>query len=490
MNAGALLSLVLLAPLVQGLGVWAFGRFAGLRDGWYVAFALATAGLAAALAVAAPAADGLILRVGASAPGAGALFRIEPLGVLMALAIAWLSAIHAVFLVGYGRAGGVGVNSRSMGFAALSVAAALCAALAGSLATVYVALAALTMTTFGLVAAQGDYASRRAAGVHLAVTLAAASALLFPALVAIDAAAADPRAVLRFPGLLPADFNATAASVLLVMTVLGVAAAAVPPTHLWARATARAPESVGALLHGAVMAPLGAFVVLKLVVYGFGPAIEQARLGADILVAVCGATLAGASLLALSRQEMRERIAYVLVAQLAGATGAALLPTPAGVVAAIFQIFAVALGALVAFMAAGAVRAATGRTLAADYAGLGRLMPWTMAGFAVAVISIIGFAPFAGAWGKLWLVLAMADRGVSWFAVAYAAGAISCFAALGVTAVRAFSAPAPDNPFRRADGASIVMVAPITIGAVLLAGLLVLLDPITSYLAPLWEAAP
>jgi hypothetical protein len=52
----------------------------------------------------------------------------------------------------------------------------------------------------------------------------------------------------------------------------------------------------------------------------------------------------------------------------------------------------------------------------ADYAGLGRVMPWTFAGFAIASASMIGMPPFAGAWAKLWLITAAAGSGLVWAA--------------------------------------------------------------------------
>ena len=46
------------------------------------------------------------------------------------------------------------------------------------------------------------------------------------------------------------------------------------------------------------------------------------------------------------------------------------------------------------------------RTNVVDTPGLGRVMPWTFAGFGLASASMIGMPPFAGAWAKLWLITA------------------------------------------------------------------------------------
>jgi multicomponent Na+:H+ antiporter subunit D len=116
-------------------------------------------------------------------------------------------------------------------------------------------------------------------------------------------------------------------------------------------------------------------------------------------------------------------------------------------------------------------------------------MPWTMAGFAIAVVSIVGLAPFAGAWGKFWLIVAAVDAERPWFGVVVALGAVISFAALASVATRAFASPAPSDPFKRPDGASLLMVAPIVACAILLTALVFVVDPVNAYFAPIWEVS-
>jgi multicomponent Na+:H+ antiporter subunit D len=113
-------------------------------------------------------------------------------------------------------------------------------------------------------------------------------------------------------------------------------------------------------------------------------------------------------------------------------------------------------------------------------------MPWTFAGFAVASASMIGLPPFAGAWSKLWLITASTGAGLVWAAGLVALAAILTFAHLGPLAVSALAGRAPTDAFKRPDGASILLAAPVVLGALATLALLLFADPLASYLAPMW----
>jgi multicomponent Na+:H+ antiporter subunit D len=218
--------------------------------------------------------------------------------------------------------------------------------------------------------------------------------------------------------------------------------------------------------------------------------MAQAALAAQGLLILAGATMCVAALIALSKQDLRERLAYSCMAQSAAAAMGALLGIPAGLFAAALQIVALACAAATLLMAAGAVYVATGRRDAADTKGLGRLMPWTFAGFALASASMIGMPPFAGAWSKLWLISAAANSGYVWAAVLAGAAAILTFAHLGPLAANALVGRASADVFKRPDGASILLVAPVVLCAGATLWLLLAADPLSLFLSPLWSARP
>jgi multicomponent Na+:H+ antiporter subunit D len=168
----------------------------------------------------------------------------------------------------------------------------------------------------------------------------------------------------------------------------------------------------------------------------------------------------------------------------------ALLALPAGLFAATLQVVALACASTTLLMAAGTTAAITGRTKVADYAGLGRVMPWTFAGFAIASASMIGMPPFAGAWAKLWLITAAAGSGLIWAAALASVAAILTFTHLGPLAASALAARAPTDAFKRPDGASILLAAPVILSAIATLWLLVLADPLAAFLSPIWTPGP
>src|SRR5262249_38670385 len=108
-------------------------------------------------------------------------------------------------------------------------------------------------------------------------------------------------------------------------------------------------------------------------------------------------------------------------------------------------------------------------------------------GFAIGAASMIGMPPFSGAWAKLYLIAAAADAGLPWAAALVGLGAVLTFAHLGPLAAGAIAGNAPNEAFRRPAGASIMLVARVSLGAVATLALLVLADPLLKFLAPMWD---
>jgi multicomponent Na+:H+ antiporter subunit D len=226
--------------------------------------------------------------------------------------------------------------------------------------------------------------------------------------------------------------------------------------------------------------------LLKVAALVFGPALADARIAAQALIVLAGVAMCVTALIALSKQDLRERLSYSCLAQLLAVALGALLASPVGLFAAALQVVALSCAAATLTMAVGTVLAATGRTAVADYAGLGRVMPWTFAGFALASASMIGLPPFSGAWAKLWLIAAASRSDLPWAAALAGAAAVLTFAHLGPLAANALAGRAPTDAFKRPDGASILLAAPVILSAAATLWLLVLADPLASFLSPIW----
>jgi multicomponent Na+:H+ antiporter subunit D len=480
----ALLALICL-PVVHALLVLACARPPGLRDFVHLLAAFVAAVLAFYLLASVASGEEARVVLARPLPNVDLAFSIEPLGVLFAAIISGLGVLHAAHTAGVVRATHERAPARLMAFLALAAGGACAVALSANLFTLFVSYQALTLAAYPLVAHRGDEGSARAGQIFLAVLLAAAIGLFLPAMVWTYAIAG----VLEFQpgGVLAGRVDTLTANVLLLLFFFGMAMSALPPMHRWLTVSAGAPFPALVSIQGLTVLPAGGIGVVKVAAFVFGPAaLETAAWSALGLIALAGVGMCVAALTALSHQDLRERLAHSCMAQSLAVIVGALLALPAGLFAAVLQIAALTCSAATLMMATGSIAAITMRTNVADCAGLGRVMPWTLSGFAIASASMIGMPPFAGAWAKLWLIAASAGAGLIWAAVLVGLAAVLTFAHLGPLAASALSDRAPDDAFKRPDGASILLAGPVILGAAATLSLLALADTLANFLSPVW----
>jgi multicomponent Na+:H+ antiporter subunit D len=493
MNAEIALFCVLGAPVVQAALVMLLPKPPGLRDIIHIGFSLFAALCAAYLANAVAHGETARIVLARPLPNVDLAFSIDPLGAMIVVVLTGLAVLHAVHAAGIVRAKQEKAPARLLAFIALSMAGVCAVAFSANLFSFFVAYQLLALTAFPLVAHRGDDEARPAARAFLAMLLASSIGLLLPAMIWTYAIAG----ALDFQpgGVLAGRVDVVTANVLLVLFVLGIAMTAIPPMHSWLPASSRGPFPALVAIQALAVIPAGGIGVLKVATFVFGPAMREAAIAAQALIVLVGVGMIVAALIALSKQDIRERLAYSCMAQSLAVVMGALLALPAGefaaaaLFAAALQIVALACASATLLMAAGTTAAITGRTNVADYAGLGRVMPWTFAGFAIASASMIGMPPFAGAWAKLWLITAAAGSGMVWAAGLASVAAILTFTHLGPLAANALAARAPTDAFKRPDGASILLAAPVILAAAATLLLLVLADPLAVFLSPIWTSA-
>jgi multicomponent Na+:H+ antiporter subunit D len=172
-----------------------------------------------------------------------------------------------------------------------------------------------------------------------------------------------------------------------------------------------APTPVSALLHAVAVVKAGVFTVLKVTVYLFGLDTITSAMANEWLLYVAGATILLASLVAMTKDNLKARLAYSTVSQLGYIVLGALLATQLGILGGSMHIAMHAFGKITLFFAAGAIMVAAHKTEVSQLDGLGRRMPLTFAAFAIGSLSIIGLPPFGGLWSKWYLALATIETG-------------------------------------------------------------------------------
>jgi multicomponent Na+:H+ antiporter subunit D len=212
-------------------------------------------------------------------------------------------------------------------------------------------------------------------------------------------------------GILDGKIEGPAVYVLLALFAFGTGKAALMPFHKWLPAAMVAPTPVSALLHAVAVVKAGVFTILKVVVYIFG--IDFLRDGnySEWLCWVAAWTLIVSAMIALTKNNLKARLAYSTISQLAYIVLGAAIATDASVMGGGLHIAMHAMGKITLFFCAGSIIVFAHKTEISTMDGLGRRMPWTMAAFFLGSLSIIGLPPTGGSWSKWYLALGAGDVG-------------------------------------------------------------------------------
>lgn len=367
----------------------------------------------------------------------------EPMGVVFGLLASFLWVVTTVYSIGYMRGHHEINQTRFYTCFAIALAAVMGAAYADNLLTLFVAYEAITLSTFPLVTHAGTDDARRAGRVYLGILMATSIGLLLPAIVWV-AAAAGTLDFVAGGVLADAGLGNGAMALLLALFVFGIAKAGIMPFHRWLPAAMVAPTPVSALLHAVAVVKTGVFSVLKIVTYTFGIDTVMGTGAANWLLPVAAFTVLVASIVAFTKDNLKARLAYSTISQLAYILMAALLATAMSVSGGVLHIVMHAFGKITLFFCAGAIMVALHKSRISELDGIGWRMPLTMGAFFIGAVSIIGLPPTGGSWSKLLIAGGSLDTGSIIWALVLMLSTLLNIAYLLPIPLRAFLKPDPD----------------------------------------------
>lgn len=395
--------LALAIPFVGSFFVLMTGRFQNLREAMTLITAIALFFVITRLYLAVDAGLTPDLVLVEMIPGLTIRLTLEPLGMIFAGIASFLWIITTIYAVGYMRGHHEKNQTRFFFFFAIAIFSAMGVALAGNMLTLFVFYEILSVSTFPLVTHHGTDDAKKAGRVYLGILLSTSIGFLLFAMVWTY----DIAGSLDFvKGGLLADGKVTGtfAGVLLALYAFGIGKAALMPFHRWLPAAMVAPTPVSALLHAVAVVKAGVFSVVKVVVYIFGIDTLADLPSAEWLAYVAAFTIIVASIIAFRQDNLKRRLAYSTVSQLAYVVIAAAILTPISVTGAALHIAAHAFGKITLFFAAGAILVTAHKTEISQLDGIGRRMPLTMIAFAIGALSMIGMPPTAGFVSK-WFII-------------------------------------------------------------------------------------
>jgi multicomponent Na+:H+ antiporter subunit D len=409
MSSQTLMLLAIFLPLAGAFFIAWCGRWPNLRE----AVTLSTAGALAAIVIALygrfQQGEVIALKVAEPLPGLPIRFEVEPLGMLFALVAGLLWIVTSIYAIGYMRGHHEQNQTRFYAMFAVAIGSAMGTAFAGNLLTLFLWYEILTVSTYPLVAHAGTPDARRGARTYLGVLLGTSIGLQLLAILITYSVSGTLE--FREGGILAGQLNPAWAGLLYALFVFGIGKAAVMPFHRWLPAAMVAPTPVSALLHAVAVVKAGVFTVLKVTVYVFGTDFILNSGANDWLIWFAGATILLASLIAMTKDNLKARLAYSTVSQLSYIVLGAMLATEMGLLGGSLHIATHAVAKITLFFAAGAILVAAHKTEISDMGGLGRAMPITFGAFLIGSLSIIGMPPFGGLWSKWFLGLGTVEAG-------------------------------------------------------------------------------
>jgi len=340
------------------------------------------------------------------------VLRADALGIMFAGLSSLLWLFTTVYAIGYLEDSPN--RKRFFGFFSLCVASTLGISLAGNLFTFLIFYELLTLSTYPLVVHRGTAKALAAGKVYLRFTLTAGLVLMI-GMVALYALAGDIRFGQReiLAGLGPEHQPLLVGLFWLLVAGFGVKAALVP-LHGWLPRAMVAPAPVSALLHAVAVVKAGAFGIVRLVydIYGIELSAELGVLHG--LVAVAAVTIVFGSLRALAQQELKPRLAYSTVSQVAYIVLGVGLFGPLGTIAALSHLLHQGLMKVTLFFCAGNYAEELGIHRIDELDGAGRRMPLTSLAFTVGALGMIGVPPVVGFLSKWYLGIGAIQAGMPW----------------------------------------------------------------------------
>ena len=399
--------------------------------------------------------------------GVGLSFRVDSLGMVFACVASGLWILTSVYSIGYMRGHGEKNQTGYFSAFAMCLSGAIGICFSANLLTFFIFYEILTVATYPLVVHYRDEKGKQSGRKYLLYTLASGQ-LFFAAIVyvyvkcgTLDFAAG---------GFITGMTAKEAALAFFLMILGGAVKAGVMPLHSWLPAAMVAPTPVSALLHAVAVVKAGAFCVIRVVCYTFGPELCKASGVTDVLAWFAVATILLSSLIAIRKDNLKARLAFSTVGQLSYIVLGVCILTPVSVSGAIYHIVAHAFMKITLFMCAGAIFVTTHKSEISQMRGIGRRMPLTMTAFTAASLGIAGLPFMVGFVSKLSIIQGAAQAGEPLYIATLVASALLSLTYLIPVCYIAFTGKDVNPDFAGYDGslrgeASKPMLVPLVLTA-------------------------
>ncbi|MDZ4167459.1 MAG: proton-conducting transporter membrane subunit [Coriobacteriia bacterium] len=346
--------------------------------------------------------------------------RVDALGALFGATVAVLWMLALVYSWGYMAEGHR--LGRYYSFFMLSLAWTMGVAYSGNLLTFLIFYELFSILTYPLVVHE-QTPEAMAAGTKYIIYILVGGSLVLLAIVLTYFAAGDQ--TLTTGGILSAEIGQQRLFAIFWCYIAGFGVkAALVPLHGWVPdAHPAAPAPFSAVLSG-VMVAAGSFGIMRVLFQVFGVELLREMGVMSMITILAGFTVLFAAVLAVNQDNLKRRLAYSTISQMAYVVlGVSLLGFDSTIGAIIHVTnHAFMKGGL--FLCAGLFIRRLGVHRVSQLDGAAKRMPITAAGFAIAALGMIGTPPLSGFVSKWYLGLGMLETGNPLLLVVLLGGAL------------------------------------------------------------------
>lgn len=456
--------IAVLIPLAAVLLIGFSKRHPNWREAWTLGAALMEILLVGSLVLEVLKGQVVVFTLGTLLPGLSLSFRVDGLGVLFGATASILWLLTSLYSIAYMRSLKEQAQTRFYIAFAIAISATMGVAFSANLFTLFTFYEMLTLCTYPLVIHKQTPEALKAGRRYLTYLLGTSIGFQLLAIFLTYHVAGT----LEFSekGILAGKGSPILLTVIFFLFIAGTAKAALIPFHSWLPSAMVAPTPVSALLHAVAVVKAGVFTVFRILLHIFGIDLLS-ELGIGLFLSYLAVfTIITASIIALRQNNLKLRLAYSTISQLAFIVLGGALLTPSGAIGGMINIAFHAFGKITLFFCAGAIYVATHKTLISELGGIARKMPWTMAAFTIGALSLIGFPPFAGFIGKWFLVLGALETGQWGLAAFIIIGSLLTAAYLLPIIYSAYFKKGSNEEIDQVQEAPLLMLIPLGITAV------------------------
>ena len=388
-----------------------------------------------------------------------------PFGITVAIdlvgaALVWVTAVITLTVAVY-ASGYIDESRRQSGFWPLMSILTMGvngAFVTGDLFNLYVWFEVLLMSSFVLLSMGNERNQVEASVKYVAINLVSSSAFLIATAMLYGITGTLNMADLSQKVVASASPGLVTTVAVLLIVAFGIKAA-VFPVYFWLPSAYPAPPAAISGLFAALLSKVGVYSLLRCFTLLFH---GDQVLAKSVLLWVSGATMVCGVLGALSQTVLRRAFSFHLITAIGFMMMGIAILSEASLMATVFYLLADMIVIAGLFLTAGVVEKVTHSQDTRQMGGLYDHRPLLCVAYLIPALSVAGFPPMSGFWGKLGLLRATIDSG--YFTMAAVALGTSALTLVSVGQIwsRAFWRPKAvlsPQPYRRMTAAAFALAA-------------------------------